>query len=246
MNALSQFPGASDVMDSASIQALAAGGQCVVRLEVTILDPVAGKNGPGIAFIDNTRPRTVSAPPHASLHAPPVFIPRPRIVSAPPNPPPWVAGPPPPLELDAEYTVAGENGPRLPLESSTNGLQEDGLKQEDNVQENARHGDDEQQVDKWERKQIEARTKKIIQDIKSVVKAMPKNMKQYDVEQEFPKEAHYTRNEIKWYNKRERKRLSRLELAEAAKQEDVNQEDKQLNEEEEQDDDEQPGEEQEA
>jgi hypothetical protein len=156
MDVLSEFPDAPNVMDSALIQALAAGGQPVARLEVTILDPVVGEDGPGIAFIDDTCPRTVSAPPRA---------------------PPWVAGPPPPLELDAEDAVAGESGPRLPLESSTDGVQEDGLNQEDTVQENARHGDDEQQVDEWERKQIEARTKKTIQDIESIVKAMPKDVK---------------------------------------------------------------------
>jgi hypothetical protein len=202
MDALSEFPDAPNAMDSALIQTLAAGGQSVARLEVTILDPEAGEDGPGIAFIDDTRPRTVSAPPYASLHGPPVFIPRPRnvsapprapswaagpplplvfiprprTVSAPPRAPPWVAGPPPPLELDAEDAVAGENGLGPALESSTDGVQEDGVKQDDGlnqkdtVQENARHGDDEQQVDEWERKQIEARTKKTIQDIESIVR----------------------------------------------------------------------------
>jgi hypothetical protein len=230
MDVLSEFPDAPNVMDSALIQALAAGGQPVARLEVTILDPVVGEDGPGIAFIDDTCPRTVSAPPHASLHAPPVFIPRPRTVSAPPRAPPWVAGPPPPLELDAEDAVAGESGPRLPLESSTDGVQEDGLNQEDTVQENARHGDDE-----WERKQIEARTKKTIQDIESIVKAMPKDVK-------FPKKKHYTRNQRKLFNKRKRKNSYERKLAEAAQQEDGKQQDK----EEQDDDDEQPDVEKEA
>jgi hypothetical protein len=213
MDVLSEFPDAPNSMDSALIQALAAGGQPVARLEVTILDPVVGEDGPGIAFIDDTRPRTVSAPPRA---------------------PPWVAGPPPPLELDAEVAVAGERGPRLPLESSTDGVQEDGLNQEDIVQENARHGDDEQQVDEWERKQMEARTKKTIQDIESIVKAMPKDMK-------YPKNQHYTRIQRKLYSKRKRKNSYERKLAEAAQQEDVKQQDKQ-----EQDDDEQPDVEQEA
>jgi hypothetical protein len=209
MDVLSEFPDAPNVMDSALIQALAAGGQPVARLEVTILDPVVGEDGPGIAFIDDTCPRTVSAPPRA---------------------PPWVAGPPPPLELDAEDAVAGESGPRLPLESSTDGVQEDGLNQEDTVQENARHGDDE-----WERKQIEARTKKTIQDIESIVKAMPKDVK-------FPKKKHYTRNRRKLFNKRKRKNSYERKLAEAAQQEDGKQQDK----EEQDDDDEQPDVEKEA